>query len=387
MSKILVIGDVIVDRYVRGKSNRLSPEAPVPIVEHQFTTEAAGGAGLVHKNLKSLKLDVELYDTKQPSSLKTRVICDGHYVTRIDEDVEANSKEVLDLVLSDTFDSYDYVILSDYNKGVLKYSKQIIQHINSFGCKVIVDPKKSAEEYQGAWLVKPNDREFELFGFSEWQGNIVTTNADRQVIAHIEGKEYRVPVETVEVADVTGAGDCFLAALVYGLVKGYKHEKSLDIAVRGSRKSVSQNGTYSLTIQDLEQKTVFTNGVFDILHKGHFELLKQARELGSELIVAINSDASAKRLKGTDRPVNNETARREQLEMLPWVDRVLVFDDDTPYKDICSIRPDLIVKGGDYSVNEVVGSDVAEVYIVPRIDGYSTTNIIETGNENSSNRS
>jgi len=377
MSRVLVIGDVIIDRYITGTSNRLSPEAPVPVVEYQSTVESIGGAGLVFENLKNLKLDVELYDTKQPSSLKTRVICDGHYVTRIDEDILADSDAVLDFVLSDSFESYDYVILSDYNKGVLKHSKQIIQHINGFGCKVIVDPKKSATEYQSAWLVKPNCKEFEQFGFADWQGNIITTRADQHVQARIEGEEYKVAVETLEVADVTGAGDCFLAALVYGFVKGYDYKKSLEIAVRGARKSVSHNGTYLLTIEDLEQKTVFTNGVFDILHKGHFELLKQARELGSELIVAINSDASVKRLKGNSRPVNNEKTRLEQLELLPWVDRVLIFQEDTPYQTICDLQPDVIVKGGDYTVDEVIGGDLAEVYIVPRIEGYSTTEIIE----------
>jgi len=240
-----------------------------------------------------------------------------------------------------------------------------------------VDPKKSAAEYQGAWLVKPNCKEFEQFGFADWQGNIVTTRADQHVQARIAGEEYNIPIDTVEVSDVTGAGDCFLAALVYGLVKGYDYKKSLEIAVRGSRKSVSHNGTYLLKVEDLEQKTVFTNGVFDILHKGHFELLKQARELGSELIVAINSDASVKRLKGNSRPVNNEKTRLEQLELLPWVDRVLIFQEDTPYQTICDLQPDVIVKGGDYTVDEVIGGDLAEVYIVPRIEGYSTTEIIE----------
>jgi D-beta-D-heptose 7-phosphate kinase/D-beta-D-heptose 1-phosphate adenosyltransferase len=377
MSRVLVIGDVIIDRYITGTSNRLSPEAPVPIVQHQSTREYTGGAGLVFENLKNLKLDVELYNTKQPSSLKTRVICDGHYVTRIDEDVVADSDAVLNLVLTNNFESYDYVILSDYNKGVLKHSNKIIEHINSFGCKVIVDPKKSAAEYQGAWLVKPNCKEFEQFGFADWQDNIVTTNADQHVQARIEGKEYKVAVKTLEVADVTGAGDCFLAALVYGFTKGYDYKKSLEIAVKGSRKSVSHKGTYLLNVEDLEQKTVFTNGVFDILHKGHFELLKQARELGSELVVAINSDDSVKRLKGNSRPVNNQMTRAEQLELLPWVDKVLIFQEDTPYQTICNLQPDVIVKGGDYTVDEVVGGDLAEVYIVPRIEGYSTTEIIE----------
>ena len=127
----------------------------------------------------------------------------------------------------------------------------------------------------------------------------------------------------------------------------------------------------------LRKPVVFTNGVFDILHKGHFELLKTAHSLGHELIVGINSDESVKRLKGKDRPINNETARIEQLKSLPWVNDVVVFDDDTPYNLIKTLHPDIIVKGGDYTVDTVVGNDLAKVHIVPTVKGVSTTDIID----------
>ena len=375
--KVLVIGDVIIDKYIYGTSERISPEAPVPVVKYQSEVETLGGAGLVYKNLKSLGVDVTLFETKQPSSIKTRVICDGHYITRIDNDKDADSNAVLTNVLKSDFSQWDYVILSDYDKGVLDNAKQIIAHINSQGPKVIVDPKRYAHEYEGAWLVKPNNSEYTKFEFDKWQGNIITTDAGHSVSATIDNIEYTIPVEQVEVSDVTGAGDCFLAAFVYGLTKEYTYEKCLQIAVKGSTEAVTHVGTYTLAISDIEERIVFTNGVFDILHTGHFELLAEAKSLGNKLVVGINSDASVKRLKGEDRPINNAVKRVRQLEILPWVDRVVLFSDDTPYELIKKLKPHVIVKGGDYTVEQVVGYDLADVHIVNTVEGYSTTRIIE----------
>ena len=375
--KVLVFGDIIIDKYIYGTSERLSPEAPVPVVKHLREVESLGGAGLVYENLKSLGIDVTLLQTEQPSSIKTRVICDGHYVTRIDDDNHADSKAVLRNVLRSNFSQWDYVILSDYNKGVLDESLAIIEHINKFNCKIIVDPKEYASQYKGAWLVKPNYSEFTKFGFNDWKGNIITTNAGNNVVASIEDEVYNVPVEDVEVSDVTGAGDCFLAAFVYGLTKQYNYKRCIELAVKGSREAVKHVGTHTLTISDIEERIVFTNGVFDILHTGHFELLAEAKSLGDKLVVGINSDASVKRLKGKDRPINNAVKRVRQLEILPWVDRVVLFSDDTPYELIKKLKPHVIVKGGDYTVEQVVGHDLADVHLVPTVEGYSTTQIIE----------
>ena len=377
MVKVLVIGDIIIDKYIYGTSTRLSPEAPVPVVSQERTVETVGGAGLVYENLKSLGIDFTLYQYDQPKSVKTRVMCDGHYVTRIDNDYHANGKEILDDILNKDFQWYDYVVLSDYSKGVLSHSYEIIQHVNKFGCKVLVDPKDHYTLYEGAWLVKPNEKEFTELDFDLWKGNIIVTHAGNNVHAIINKKSYNIPVETVEVSDVTGAGDCFLAAFVYGLTRDYDYKKCLELAVKGSRKSVQQVGTYILQQRDLEERVVFTNGVFDILHKGHFELLNEARSLGDRLIVGINSDASVKRLKGETRPVNDVTKRIAQLEMLPWIDEVVVFEEDTPYELITKIKPHVIVKGGDYTVETVVGHDLAEVHLVQTVEGYSTTKIIE----------
>jgi D-beta-D-heptose 7-phosphate kinase/D-beta-D-heptose 1-phosphate adenosyltransferase len=375
--KVLVLGDIIIDKYIYGTSTRISPEAPVPVITYKREVETLGGAGLVYENLKSLDVDVKLIDFFDKASVKTRVICDGHYVTRIDDDYIADGNAFLTYILSQDFDEYDYVILSDYNKGTLDESVEIIKHLNMFGCKVIVDPKEHANHYKGAWLVKPNHKEFGDFGFTNWQDNIITTNAGANVVANIENVVYDIPVDAVEVNDVTGAGDCFLAAFVYGLTKGYNYKHCIELAIKGSTEAVTHVGTYKLAISDLEDRVVFTNGVFDILHKGHFELLAEAKTLGKKLIVGVNSDASVKRLKGETRPINDQMKRISQLEILPWVDEVVVFDEDTPYELIKELRPHLIVKGGDYTVETVVGHDLADVHLVPTVKGYSTTQIIE----------
>ena len=374
---ISVIGDIIIDKYVYGTSTRLSPEAPVPIVTHQRTVETQGGAGLVYNNLKSLGIDVDLFDYYYPKSTKTRVLCDGHYITRIDDDVIANSDDIFDKITAQDWSEYEYVILSDYNKGTLEYAKDIIEHLNSFGCKVIVDPKRDCSHYEGAWLVKPNFSEYTKFNFNTWKGNIITTNADKEVVAKIDGEEYIIPVDKVEVSDVTGAGDCFMAGFVYGLTKNYDYKKCVETAIRGSTESVKHVGTYTLKEKDLINKVVFTNGCFDVLHKGHLTLLKEARGLGDKLVVGLNSDESVKRIKGSDRPFNNLETRKEQLLLIPYVDDVIIFEEDTPYNLIKKLSPDLIVKGGDYTVEQIVGHDLAPVHIVPTVEGYSTSKILE----------
>jgi len=375
--KVLVIGDVIIDKYIYGTSTRISPEAPVPVITYIEEKETRGGAGLVYENLKSLGVDVDMFETLGPVSVKTRIICDGHYITRIDDDKSAKGMEVLKQVQETDFSKYDYIVLSDYNKGVLDEAREIIKHINTFNCKVIVDPKENQWFYEGAWLVKPNYSEFESLEFDNWQGNIITTNAGEEVVATIDGKRYEVPVDNLEVADVTGAGDCFLASFVYALTKGYDYEKAIKVAVRGSTESVKHAGTYILKKSDLEDVVVWTNGVFDILHIGHLKLLRHAHSLGNRLIVGINSDASVKRLKGDLRPINDQDTRKELLLELGFVDDVIIFDEDTPLEAMTVLEPDIIVKGGDYTFDTVVGNHLAEVVIFPIVEGHSTSAIIK----------
>ena len=375
--KVLVLGDVIIDKYIYGTSTRISPEAPVPVITYIEEKETRGGAGLVYENLKSLGVDVDMFETQGQVSVKTRIICDGHYITRIDDDAQANGTEVLKQVQETNFSQYDYVVLSDYNKGVLDEAREIIKHINTFNCKIIVDPKENQWFYEGAWLVKPNYSEFESLEFDNWQGNIITTNAGEEVIATIDGKRYEVPVDNLEVADVTGAGDCFLASFVYALTKGYDCEKAIKVAVRGSTESVKHAGTYILKKADLEDVVVWTNGVFDILHIGHLKLLRHAYSLGNRLIVGINSDASVKRLKGDLRPINDQNTRKELLLELGFVDDVIIFDEDTPLEAMTVLEPDIIVKGGDYTFDTVVGNHLAEVVIFPTVEGHSTSATIK----------
>ena len=375
--KVLVLGDVIIDKYIYGTSTRISPEAPVPVITYIEEKETRGGAGLVYENLKSLGVDVEMFETSGEVSVKTRIICDGHYITRIDDDAQASGNDVLKQVQETDFSQYDFVVLSDYNKGVLDEAKDIIAHINKYGCKVIVDPKENAWFYENAWLVKPNHSEFESLEFDNWHGNIITTNAGEEVIATIDGKKYEIPVDNVEVSDVTGAGDCFLAGFVYALTQGYDYEKSLKLAVRGSTESVKHSGTYILKKEDLEDVIVWTNGVFDILHIGHLKLLRHAYSLGNRLIVGINSDASVKRLKGDLRPINDQDTRKELLLELGFVDDVIIFDEDTPLEAMTVLEPDIIVKGGDYTFDTVVGNHLAEVVIFPIVEGYSTSATIK----------
>ena len=375
--KVLVLGDVIIDKYIYGTSTRISPEAPVPVITYIEEKETRGGAGLVYENLKSLGVDVDMFETPGQISVKTRIICDGHYITRIDDDAQADSTAVLQQVLATNFSQYDYVVLSDYNKGVLDEARDIIKHINTFGCKIIVDPKENFWYYENAWLVKPNYSEFESLEFDSWYGNIITTNAGDEVIATIDGKKYEIPVDNVEVSDVTGAGDCFLAGFVYALTQGYDYGKSLKLAVRGSTESVKHSGTYILKKDDLEDVVVWTNGVFDILHIGHLKLLRHAYSLGNRLIVGINSDASVKRLKGDLRPINDETTRKEVLLELGFVDDVIIFDEDTPLEAMTNLEPDIIVKGGDYTFDTVVGNHLAKVIIFPTVEGHSTTSTIK----------
>lgn len=376
MSRVAVVGDIIIDKYIYGTSTRLSPEAPIPIITKQQEFDKIGGAGNVYENLKSLNVDCNLIDLGEPKSIKTRVFCDNHYVTRIDQDFHADGERVLEKIKKLSFANYDYVIFSDYAKGTLDCSLEIIKHINSFGCKIIVDPKRDAKNYTGAWLVKPNKIEFEKFNFYNWLGNIIITDSSNPVSASINNCSFECDVVNVDVSDVTGAGDCFVAAFVYGLIKNYDYQRCLEIATRASTESVKHVGTYILKESDLRNKVVFTNGCFDILHVGHLTLLQQAQQLGDTLIVGLNSDASVKRLKGDSRPINDQETRQRQLEMLSFVDQVVIFDDDTPYELIKKIKPDVIVKGGDYTVDQVVGNDLAEVHIVPTVGNYSTTNII-----------
>lgn len=381
---IVVIGDIIIDEYVYGTSTRLSPEAPVPVVKHVKTERKLGGAGNVYNNIKSLTNDVELIGyrndkTDWPVELRTtqmpikqRIYADKHYVTRVDREETINNSSLFDYVSNRVHNCT--VVLSDYNKGTLQDPQRLIQILKNNGCYIIVDPKQHLDLYSGADIIKPNKQEYKEYDNGVDTNMIVTLGKDGYMI---NGTHY--PTQTQDVYDVTGAGDTFLAVMSYFVDRGDSLEFACEMGNKGAGISVKHNGVYVVHWKDLDPRPsiVFTNGCFDIVHRGHIEMLKASKKLGEHLIVGVNTDASVKRLKGNTRPVNNETDRKVLLESLDFVDEVILFDEDTPQQLIERIRPDIITKGGDYTIDTVVGNELAKVIIIPSIKNYSTTNTIQ----------
>ena len=405
---IKVIGDIMLDRWILGTADRMSPEAPVPVLKESYQTFSVGGAGNLALNLGNLKVDLSLHGSvgtdkegykviellKDYTSITSNVLFDhsvtttktrlvgqgGQHICRWDRE-EKYTGEYRSL----TLDTEDIVVVSDYNKGVITQDLMFSVQNN----KVFVDPKQSPQLYKNCFLVKPNMKEYtEWFGqFSYdiarqklkeygWTWLVVTDGAEGVHIVN-EKENWHVKEDVREVADVTGAGDTFLAVLVYGYAtKNMSIPDACQLACYASARNVEKRGVHPVTFDDLNRGVVWTNGVFDLLHPGHLELLKYAKNLGSRLIVGINSDISVKRLKGAHRPINDVLTRKKQLETLPWVDEVVVFEEDTPIEAIERIRPDIIVKGGDYTVDTTVGNKVAEVKIFPKVEGHSTTDLI-----------
>jgi D-beta-D-heptose 7-phosphate kinase/D-beta-D-heptose 1-phosphate adenosyltransferase len=401
---IYVVGDSFLDEYWYGSSYRLSPEAPVPVVLNPDKKYAAGGAANVANNLESLGSDVTLITNigndveglrfkslvshktdVRPCSMtphKIRVYANDQCVCRVDNEVTTDAIRVN--FLSDA----DYIILSDYNKGAISDPRYWIESNPS--AKVCVDPKKDVSFYEGAWLVKPNLKEFyEHFGKGEveyvarWaikkyniENILVTMGKDGMMWVTLD-KTYRVETKDVPVHDVTGAGDVVMAAIVYAIERGMDITQAMNFANQCASVAIQQPGTYIVKPSDVLKRIIFTNGCFDIIHPGHIDLLKKAKELGDYLIVGLNSDDSVRRLKGSGRPINDQASRKLSLEAIKYVDEVIIFDDDTPIDLIKRIKPNVIVKGGDYTPEQVVGNEVAEVVIVPTVYGFSTSNIIQ----------
>jgi len=411
---IKIIGDIMLDRWIVGDASRISPEAPVPVLKQTEIKTSPGGAANLAMNLNALcdelsltgvvgfdkngatlmdhlsKTNMDCYIAKDGyvTTTKTRLVSQGgQHLCRWDEE----TKYDLDIepYFFTNLEKNDIVIISDYNKGVI--NETVFNKIKKSTDKIFVDPKQGPDVYEGAWLVKPNMLEYEQwFGKYDqknavkmcltynWAWLVVTDGAKGVHVVNMNGDYWHFHEPAREVADVTGAGDTFLAVLVHAYVnKGLSIPHACELACFASTKMVQKRGVAVVTPQDLNRGVVFTNGVFDILHPGHLELLKYAKNLGNKLIVAINDDESVKRLKGPDRPVNDFIARKKQLEALPWVDQVIVFCEDTPLETIQAVLPDIIVKGGDYTVETTVGHELAEVKIFPRVEGHSTSDIIE----------
>lgn len=384
---IAVIGDYIVDRYIYGEMNRISPESPIPIFEEKEHKKVAGGAGNVQANLGALGESTILYSDRHNCAIKTRFVVDNHIVFRSDDEVYTPNNNV-DYKLPDTC---VYVILSDYNKGYLSSSHELIQKLKKDNRIVIVDPKKNLSHYQGADYVKLNEKEFYKYTNSTKINkhamqrvrklfqiqNIVVTMGKDGVYVSTPDRDEHIPADQRMISDVTGAGDVFIAAMTHFIKKGHDLFEACRKANLLAGISVTKFGTYVLTDEDIMQtKVIFTNGCFDILHRGHVEYLRKSRELGARLIVGLNSDASVRRLKGDSRPINKQDDRKRVLESLDCVDEVIIFNEDTPRALIERVKPDVITKGGDYEPRDVVGNDLASVVIVPLVEGYSTTKIV-----------
>jgi D-beta-D-heptose 7-phosphate kinase/D-beta-D-heptose 1-phosphate adenosyltransferase len=381
--KIGLIGDFIEDIYVYGNVSRISPESPIPIFEEKNKEAKAGGAGNVKANLEALGSKVVSYFGH--NSQKTRFVCDNQIVFRSDKE-----EYIPNFKIDYDFTECDIVVLSDYNKGFLDSSRELIDLLKYQGKFVIVDPKSHLLEYYGADIVKLNLSEFAKFSSSEDLqetrslyniGTLIVTRGSDSVLLVDNTGVKELSTKKHQVSDVTGAGDVFIAALAHYLSLGLTIENAAEKATTLASISVTKFGTYILSEDDIRSvspKVVFTNGCFDILHRGHIDYLKKSRALGDKLIVGINSDESVRRLKGLCRPINLENDRKYILESLDCVDEVIIFDEDTPYDLIKKINPSIITKGGDYkNIEDVVGHDIATVLLIPFVEGYSTTKILE----------
>jgi len=411
---VKVYGDIMLDRWIEGTVDRISPESPVPVLKESNQKYSIGGAGNLALNIASINGDVDLFgvvgqdkegykvlellkDSKVSANItsdtittttKTRLVGQtGQHLMRWDREDQYAKLDAINK-LENATDANDIVCVSDYNKGTVR--ADTIDKILKITKKVLVDPKQEPGYYTGAFLVKPNMKEYEqwfgkfrkeiaLLKIKEfhWEWLVVTDGANGIHVLHTSGKYNHYKEEVHEVADVTGAGDTVMAVIAYGLETGMDMFDACELACYAASRVVEKRGVAVVTGADLNRGLVWTNGVFDILHTGHLKLLRHAHTLGKRLVVGINSDASVKRLKGELRPINDEFTRKQQLEQLGFIDEVVVFDEDTPLETILQIKPDIIVKGGDYTVEEVVGHEYAKVDIFPIVEGYSTSKTIE----------
>lgn len=459
----MVVGDIMVDKYVYGRVERISPEAPIPVVAAKDTRYVLGGAANVAGNIKGLHVNAILCgvigndtggDTlinelrnhnitfagyrsnNRCTTVKTRVVGMNQQLVRVDrEDKEwlaKDEEECLVKAIKDNLSKVDYVILSDYNKGVCSESlcKSLIKLCKECDKKLIVDPKCSDwTKYKGSYLITPNFKEFceaigqeidndekgisdkanGLMNRYELSQILITRSQYGMTIVGNDRKPLTFKARQQEVFDVSGAGDTVIAVLTASLALGYELDEAVELSNQAAGVAVSKPGTYMVTLEDLigylsgkgsslenkiisdadvetvvsawkrsGEKIVFTNGCFDILHIGHVDYLNRAGALGTKLIVGLNSDDSVRRLKGEKRPVNGQRERALMLAALRCVDAVVIFDEDTPEELVKKIEPDYLVKGGDYAIEDIAGRNYAkEVLTIPLTEGYSTTSMIE----------
>ena len=472
-TRLLCVGDVMLDHYVYGAVERVSPEAPIPVLRVERETRTLGGAGNVLRNLQGLGLspcfvsvvgndpagqevsrlaagtgqahlpekpaaapEVHLLQERgRTTTIKTRYIAGTQQLLRADREkvapIAASVRADLLRVIEQAAVGRGVTVLSDYAKGVLGdgVAAAAIAVARAAGHVVVVDPKGTDyASYRGASILKPNRGELgaatklavgteaevataarALIDDFELGAVLVSLSQQGMLLVEAGGAAHRLEAEAREVFDVSGAGDTVVAVLGAALGAGASLLDAARLANIAAGIVVGKVGTAVIHASELEQAIVsrdalagqkllplpvaldhvarwrlkglkigFTNGCFDILHPGHVSLLAQARSHCDRLVVGLNSDASATRLKGPDRPVQTAAARGAVLSSLASVDMVVVFDQDTPRELIAALQPDVLVKGADYRKDEVVGADIVEahggtVVLAELVPGYSTT--------------
>ncbi|MBT1070651.1 bifunctional D-glycero-beta-D-manno-heptose-7-phosphate kinase/D-glycero-beta-D-manno-heptose 1-phosphate adenylyltransferase HldE [Pelotalea chapellei] len=462
----LVVGDLMLDEYLWGKAERISPEAPVQVVDIVREELRLGGAGNVVNNLvalgaqvqvcsvvgdddngwslikefnrRNVTIDAIFKDPERRTSRKTRVVAANQQIVRIDREsrdpISDKMEQQVCEWITGNISRFKVVLLSDYLKGVLtpRVVATIISAARSVGIPVLVDPKgDDYTRYHGATLLTPNRKEAETAARIPIRDNASLDQAARKIMEtagldhllitrseegmslFLDSGAVHIPTVAREVFDVSGAGDTVLASLAIGIAAGMGTTEAARLANVAAGIAVGKLGTSTVSADEIisavalvhsdsdskiknrdvltatiatekarGKRIVFTNGCFDLLHAGHVKYLQKARNLGDLLVLGLNSDASVRRLKGENRPLIGEEERAHILAALNCIDYVVIFDEDTPLELITALRPDILVKGGDYTPEGVVGKEVVEAYggrveLVSFVDGKSTTNIIE----------
>lgn len=465
--RALVVGDLMLDEYVWGRAERISPEAPVQVVDVAREDLRLGGAGNVINNLvtlgcrvhvasvlgddgdgrrlrgmlmeKGVVTDGVLLAPGRTTGRKTRILASNQQMLRIDresrEPISPDQETQLAAHVAAVAGDCRVILISDYLKGVLTVGllQRIIALGRERGVPVVVDPKGSDyRKYRGATLLTPNRKEAQtasgiaivdeasldragrkLREELDLDALVLTRSEEGMSLFSRAGQRTHLPTEAREVYDVSGAGDTVLAVLGVGLGGGLGLEEAARLSNVAAGVVVGKVGTSTVTPaeilevigrqhQDTDLKIkqrdalkvllddrrgrgrtiVFTNGCFDLLHFGHVKYLQKARQLGDLLVLGLNSDASIRRLKGPKRPLIDQEERAHILAALDCIDYVVIFDEDTPLELIAALRPHVLVKGGDYTPEGVVGKEIVESYggrveLIRFVDGKSTSNIIE----------
>lgn len=438
-ANILVVGDVMLDRYWFGETSRISPEAPVPVVKVNAIDNRPGGAGNVALNLAALEANVTLIGItgKDEASkhlkeqltaaqvkhdlieldhlatiVKLRVLSRHQQLIRLDfeDPLMLSEASLLEERVKAHLPHIDLLILSDYQKGTLQNPKRLIELAKAAGVKVLVDPKGSDFSiYANADMVTPNFKEFEAVAghcanekdilekghaLIKAHGihNLLITRGESGMTLIEPNHHSHLPAYAKEVFDVTGAGDTVIATLGACLATNLDPIDAMALANLAASLVVNKLGAATVSVPELQvaltgrttflsgivndeqlvqavkeikaqgKKVVFTNGCYDILHAGHVASLQMAKDLGDFLVVAVNNDESIRKLKGPNRPINHLEHRMTVLASLGMVDCVVPFGDDTPERLLRLIQPDLLVKGGDYRIDQVVGADIVYSY-------------------------